>query len=61
MITSPQLPPKEGYVEVEIEGVRQHQKTAEQEQKDSKEADTAELLVDIAYRTTLLELGVTST
>ena len=58
MITKPQLPPKAGYVEVEIDGVRQYKKLPELEQAEVKEGDIVELLVDLAYRTTLLELGV---
>ena len=58
MITKPQLPPKAGYVEVEIDGVRQYKKLPELEQAEAKEGDIVELLVDLAYRTTLLELGV---
>lgn len=33
MITTPQLPPRKGYVEVEIDGVRQYQKVYTEEER----------------------------
>lgn len=64
MITKPQLPPKAGYVEVEVDGIRTYKNVSTGVLIDNEvetpdlQADMAELLIDLAYRTTLLELGV---
>ena len=63
MITKPQLPPKAGYVEVEIDGVRQYKKitTELDEYKAAQEAvelENAQYIVDLDYRLSLIELGV---
>ena len=64
MITKPQLPPKAGYVEVEIDGVRTYKNVVtgilidDEVETPDLQADMAELLIDLVYRTTLLELGV---
>ena len=64
MITKPQLPPKAGYVEVEIDGVRTYKNVVtgilidNEVETPDLQADMAELLIDLTYRTTLLELGV---
>jgi len=63
-ISKPQLPPKRGYVEVEIDGVRTYKNVVtgilidNEVETPGLQADMAELLIDLAYRTTLLELGV---
>jgi hypothetical protein len=43
MITSPKLPPKEGYVEVEIDGVHQYQPTQETLEQQEKDAQLKDL------------------
>lgn len=45
MITTPQLPPRKGYVEVEIDGVRQYQKvyTEEERRMEALEANNRRL------------------
>ena len=64
MITKPQLPPKAGYVEVEVDGVRTYKNVVtgilidNEVETPDLQADMAELLIDLTYRTTLLELGV---
>lgn len=66
MITNPQLPPKAGYVEVEINGQRTYRKiTRPGDYADeqvpvllSLQQDADEFMVDHEYRLTLLELGV---
>ena len=65
MITKPQLPPKAGYVEVEIDGVRQYQKVdspyamaEEVEEHTVSILDVQEMTVDQEFRLVLLELGV---
>ena len=64
MITKPQLPPKAGYVEVEVDGVRTYKNVVtgilidNEVETPDLQADMAELLIDLIYRTTLLELGV---
>jgi hypothetical protein len=64
MITKPQLPPKAGYVEVEVDGVRTYKNVVtgilidNEVETPDLQADMAELLIDLAYRITPLELGV---
>jgi len=64
MITKPQLPPKAGYVEVEVDGVRTYKNVVtgilidNEVETPDLQADMAELLIDLTYRVTLLELGV---
>ena len=68
MITKPQLPPKAGYVEVEVDGRRTYKNATtgvliedEQALPDPLEQLQAEydaLILDLAFRLTLLELGV---
>ena len=66
-ITRPTLPPKAGYVEVEVDGKRTYRNVAtgvliEDEVADTaptEAEDTAAMLVDHEYRLTLLELGLT--
>lgn len=65
MIHRPTLPPREGYVEVEIDGVRQYQKVdspyamAEEVEKHTVSIlDIQEMTVDHEFRLVLLELGV---
>ena len=64
-ITQPQLPPKAGYVEVEVDGVRKYRSVStgyllgeEPELGPTAQDDADALLVDHEYRLTLLELGV---
>ena len=63
MITKPQLPPRAGYVEVEVDGVRQYKKIPTEldrykaEQAD-KELESAQYIVELDYRLSLIELGV---
>lgn len=64
MITKPQLPPKAGYVEVEVDGVRTYKNVVtgilidNEVETPDLQADMAELLIDLIYRVTILELGV---
>lgn len=63
MITKPQLPPRAGYVEVEIDGVRQYKKIPTELDKyrtaqESVELESAQYTVDLDYRLSLMELGV---
>jgi len=64
MITKPQLPPKAGYVEVEVDGRRTYKNVVtgilidNEVETPDLQADMAELLIDLTYRVTLLELGV---
>mgnify|MGYP000044851941 FL=1 len=64
-ITKPQLPPKAGYVEVEVDGVRRYKSIAsghllgeEPEPCPTPIEDHDELIADLTYRLTLLELGL---
>ena len=68
-ITKPMLPPKKGYVEVEVDGKRTYKNVAtgvliedevhtNTKEEPSEEEDTAAMLVDHEYRLTLLELGL---
>ena len=64
LISRPLLPPKAGYVEVEVDGVRTYKNVVtgilidNEVETPDLQADMAELLIDLTYRTTLLELGV---
>ena len=63
-ISRPILPPKKGYVEVEVDGKRVYKKIeTEQDQRmkaiEEVQNDTDYLMVDHEYRLTLLELGIT--
>lgn len=65
MISKPLLPPRVGYVEIEIDGVRQYRKIATPQDIEinalhTAQADTDALIVDQEYRLVLLELGVTA-
>lgn len=64
-ITKPMLPPKAGYVEVEVDGVRTYRNVETGVLIDDENAtpteptaeeDTAAMLVDHEYRLTMLEL-----
>lgn len=63
-ISKPTLPPRKGYVEVEINGVRQYspidppQRNPTQESGPTEAEDTAAMLIDHEYRLTLMELGL---
>lgn len=63
-ITKPELPPKAGYVEVEIEGKRVYRNAQTGEiygnetRKPDPVGDLCGLTVEHEYRLTLLELGV---
>jgi hypothetical protein len=62
MITKP-LPPKAGYVEVEIDGVRQYKKIPTELDKyktaqEAVELENAQYIVELDYRLSLIELGV---
>ena len=67
MVTTPTLPPKRGYVEVDIDGKRTYRNiktgalidTEPVEPEPTEADDTAAMLVDHEYRLTLLELGLT--
>jgi len=67
MIHKPLLPPKTGYVEsidsqgnpVYVAMPEQLEKLRRQAQNANPQADTDAMLVDLEYRMTLLELGVT--
>ncbi len=70
-ITKPQLPPKKGYVEIiNKNGKHVYKATADggtekrlrilEENNSYKEDDMAAMLVDLEYRTTLLELNAES-
>lgn len=48
-ITRPTLPPKPGYVEVEVNGVRKYKPTAETLKKQAKEEKEKQLRADIDY------------
>ena len=43
MVTIPELPPKQGYVEVELDGVRCYQVTPEQAEKEALETENFDL------------------
>lgn len=62
MINRPKLPPKRGYVEVEVDGVRLYRNAVtgilERDETPSTESDLLDMTVDHEYRLTLLELGV---
>ena len=66
-ITKPMLPPKAGYVEVEVDGKRTYKNILtgvliEDEvavSEPTAEEDTAAMLVDHEFRRTMLELGLT--
>jgi hypothetical protein len=46
MITKPQLPPRAGYVEVEVDGVRQYQKIeTEQDRQIANLSEAVDLLI----------------
>lgn len=65
MLNRPKLPPKRGYVEVEVDGVRLYKnaETGVLERDEvpvpTAESDLMDMAVDHEYRITLLELGVT--
>lgn len=62
MINRPTLPPKRGYVEVEVDGVRLYRNAVtgvlERDETPTMESDLLDMTVDHEYRLTLLELGV---
>lgn len=64
MIFKPSLPPKAGYVEVEVNGKRTYRNTETRILIDDEvitptaQDDTDAMLVDLEYRVTLLELGI---
>jgi hypothetical protein len=62
MINRPTLPPKRGYVEVEVDGVRLYKNAVtgvlERDETPSTESDLLDMTVDQEFRLTLLELGV---
>lgn len=63
-ITNPMLPPRAGYVEIEIDGVRQYRSLYASNSElnvdvEPTEADDiAAMLIDHEYRLTLMELGL---
>lgn len=63
-ITNPMLPPRAGYVEIEIDGVRQYRSlyasTSELnvDVEPTEADDIAAMLIDHEYRLTLMELGL---
>lgn len=64
-ISKPALPPRSGYVEVEVNGVRQYHPLApvasdgaSPEPSPTEAEDTAAMLIDHEYRLTLMELGL---
>lgn len=64
-ISRPTLPPRSGYVEVEVNGVRQYRPLASvasdgasPEPGPTEAEDTAAMLIDHEYRLTLMELGL---
>lgn len=56
MIYECSLPFKEGYIEVELEGVRQYQKVVTASDLENQDRD--KYLIDLEYRLTMIELGV---
>ena len=64
MINRPKLPPKRGYVEVEVDGVRLYKnvETGVLERDEistpTAESDLMDMAIDHEFRITLLELGV---
>lgn len=64
-ITKPMLPPKKGYVEVEVDCVRTYRNVEtgilidDEVATPTPEEDAAAMLIDHEYRLTLLELGIT--
>lgn len=59
MITKPTLPPKAGYVEVIEDGKHVYKPTPELQEREMQTVDTDEAVIDLDYRLTLLELGLT--
>ena len=64
-ISRPTLPPRNGYVEVEVNGVRQYRPLApvasdgaSPEPSPTEAEDTAAMLIDHEYRLSLMELGL---
>lgn len=58
-ITNPQLPPREGFVEVEVDGIRQYaptQKTIDNFKTEQLQNELINKIVDYEYRLTLLEV-----
>lgn len=53
-ITKPMLPPKPGYVEVEVNGEREYKPTAETVEKQAREQKDAQLRADIDYLSVML-------
>lgn len=67
MIAKPKLPPKRGYVEVEIDGERTYRNATtgeligcENQSLDAQVADLQSAVVDITYNQILLQNGVDS-
>jgi hypothetical protein len=67
MITSPKLPPKLGYVEVEKgNGIHTYRNVAtgilieDESNEPTQTEDTMSMLVDHEYRITMMELGVSA-
>ncbi len=63
LIHTATLPPKAGYVEVEVNGERQYRQVPPSAEKRAEQAvvtDLQALVVDYEYRLILLELGVTN-
>ena len=64
-ISRPMLPPKKGYVEVEVNGVRTYRNVEtgilieDEVVTPSAQEDTDAMMVDHEYRLTMLELGLT--
>lgn len=64
-ISRPMLPPKKGYVEVEVNGVRTYQNVEtgilieDEVMAPSAQDDIDAMMVDHEYRLTMLELGLT--
>ena len=65
VISKPMLPPKKGYVEVEVNGVRTYRNVEtgilieDEVMAPSAQDDTDAMMVDHEYRLTMLELGLT--
>lgn len=65
MISMPNLQPKAGYVEVEVNGHRTYRNAntgvliENEVPEPTEQEDTDAMLIDHEYRLTLLELGVT--
>lgn len=63
LISKPQLPPRAGYVEIEVDGVRQYKKIPTELDKyktaqEAVELENAQYIVELDYRLSLIELGV---